>query len=180
MNHCSIPVRRSLYLLFGSFLFGQCSIIFFFQCGMIFSFQTVWSSKSVNNYMLVDADFVTSLNYWWSPWKSYLKIWNTPEVSVLKHQSKRNQRSKSCYYDWHIASGRRAWFNQSWIGLRSIYTSAFDHTGNTKDQEQDQDQQRSVFILGRYFDWGDGSWQWFSVGTRVSYKVKLRYSHSLI
>ena len=102
MNHCSIPVRRSLYLLFGSFLFGQCSIIFFFQCGMIFSFQTVWSSKSVNNYMLVDADFVTSLNYWWSPWKSYLKIWNTPEVSVLKHQSKGNQWSKSCYYDWHM------------------------------------------------------------------------------
>ena len=103
MNHCSIPVRRSLYLLFGSFLFGQCSIIFFFQCGMIFSCQTVWSSKSVNNYMLVDADFVTSLNYWWSPWKSYLKIWNTPEVSVLKHQSKGNQRSiRSCYYDWHM------------------------------------------------------------------------------
>ena len=72
------------------------------------------------------------------------------------------------------------WFHQSWIGLRSIYTSAFDYTGNTKDQEQDQDQQRSVFILGRYFDWGDGSWQWFSVGTRVWYKVKLRYSHSLI
>ena len=102
MNHCSIPVRRSLYLLFGSFLFGQCSIIFFFQRGMIFSFQTVWSSKSVNNYMLVDADFVTSLNYWWSPWTSYLKIWNTPEVSVLKHQSKGNQWSKSCYYDWHM------------------------------------------------------------------------------
>lgn len=103
MNHCSIPVRRSLYLLFGSFLFGQCSIIFFFQCGMIFFCQTVWSSKSVNNYMLVDADFVTSLNYWWSPWKSYLKIWNTPEVSVLKHQSKGNQRSiRSCYYDWHM------------------------------------------------------------------------------
>ena len=100
MNHCSIPVRRSSYLLFGSFLFGQCSIIFFFQCSMMFSFQTVSSSKSVNNYMLVDADLFTSLNYWCSPWNSYSEIWNTLEVSVLSVSL--TETALSCYYDWHM------------------------------------------------------------------------------
>ena len=177
MNHCSIPVRRSSYLLFGSFLFGQCSIIFFFQCSMIFSFQTVSSSKSVNNYMLVDADLFTSLNNWCSPWKSYSEIWNTLEVSVLKCQSNGDSAQLLLWLTYaNILQRLRVWFNQSWIGLRSSYTSAFEYAENTNDQ----DQQRSVFILGRHFDWGDGSWQWFSVGTRVWFKVKLRYSHSLI
>ena len=84
MNHCSIPVRRSSYLLFGSFLFGQCSIIFFFQCSMIFSFQTVSSSKSVNNYMLVDADMFTSLNYWCSSWKCYSEIRQRYYANILQ------------------------------------------------------------------------------------------------
>lgn len=31
-----------------------------------------------------------------------------------------------------------------------------------------------------HFYWGDGTWRWFSVGTRVWYKVELRYTHSFI
>ena len=50
---------RSLYLLFVSLLFGQCSMILFFQ--------TVWSSTSINtgNWFLV--------HYRWSLWKSYIR-----------------------------------------------------------------------------------------------------------
>ena len=66
-NYSSIPVSRSLYLLFVSLLFGQCSMILFFQ--------TVWSSTSINtgNWFLVHGNLFTSLNYRWSLWKSYIR-----------------------------------------------------------------------------------------------------------
>ena len=56
-NYSSIPVSRSLHLLFFSLLFGQCSMILFFQ--------TVWSSTSINtgNWFLVHGNLFTSLNY---------------------------------------------------------------------------------------------------------------------
>ena len=38
--------------------------------------------------MLVDVDLFAILNYLWSPWKSYSKILNILEVSILKHDPK--------------------------------------------------------------------------------------------